>query len=172
MSREEMDAAFALIRKYRNADGTYRHGYFGDDPEDEEFIQRAEQVLGHVLPEDYRRFVKKHVTGGLFGIEIYGVYRNKIGGPDFGGSGPGPNAVNMTLEAREKEDLEHNYLLIRDLGDGFEDYLDLYTGAVYRRHRFADDDDENEQWMAASFGAYLLEELEAAEEYRKEHGLL
>jgi hypothetical protein len=123
-----MDKVFALIEKYREPDGSFREGHFSP-AEDEAFIQHAETVLGHALPDDDRRFVTTYRAGFLFGLEIYGVLRNRSGAPDFS---PGvPDAVGLTLEARREHGLDSSTLCISRLGDGVEVHLDMDGGGVY-----------------------------------------
>jgi hypothetical protein len=150
-----MDKVFSLIDKYRDESGELREVWLYP-PEDEQFIQLAERVLGHKLPEDYRRFVLTCSTASIFGLEIYGVFRNKAGRPDFS---PGvPDAVGLTLEAREKHGLDDSTLWIAHLGDGEEVHLDMDGGGVYSWRP-----DGSGERLAASFGAWLLEQLEERE---------
>jgi len=152
-----MDKVVALIDKYRLPDGTYEGGFL-HAPEDEEFIQRAEQVLGYRLPDDYRRFVSTYATGGILGLEIYGVFRNKIGEPDFT---PGvPDAVGLTLEAREKYGWHPDYLYIAYLGDGEEVRLNMRSGSVTSERP-----NGRGRFLGTSFGEWLLEALEEREEW-------
>jgi len=161
-----MDKVFAFINRYKNPDGTFREGYFA--PSDgEEFIQKAEAALGYTLPDDYRRFVETYATGGMFALEIYGVFRNRIGEPDFT---PGvPDAVGLTLEAREKYGLHPSTLWISHLGDGQEVHLDMAGGGVYSWRP-----DGSGRMLGTTFGEWLLEELESRDEYHlkymAEHG--
>lgn len=81
-------------------------------PVTDEMIKKAEDILEIRFPPSYRSFLSNYGSGGVLGLEFYGVISN----PDTDGEGI-PNAVWYTKSLRT-DGLESDYIAISDSGYG------------------------------------------------------
>ncbi|MBW8308620.1 MAG: SMI1/KNR4 family protein [Candidatus Paracaedibacteraceae bacterium] len=77
-----------------------------------ELISTAEKVLGNKFPESYRRFLEKYGSGGVFGVEIYGIPNDDLNAKGI------PNTVWLTRIARKEIGLKDNLVIVGDAGLG------------------------------------------------------
>jgi hypothetical protein len=104
MSMSDLEAAQRLV-----ADHADRARFIG--PRSPSTVAAAESALGHSFPPTYRRFVTEHGAGSLGGREFYGVTRDEWV-PLV------PNAIGLTLDERETNDMPEAYIIVGDTGDG------------------------------------------------------
>ena len=121
-----------------------------------EKVQYVEKNLQLYLPTSYKNFLINYGSGGVLGIEIYGITR------DLDGKSV-PNMIWVTQNARDKYDLPKQYIVIGASGFGPWYIIDtsvkniegenpvLMYGGGYVTEKIAD-----------SFGEFLYNELKTA----------
>ncbi len=124
-------------------------------PIDKEKIASAEDILGIKFPKSYSLFLQKFGAGDIAGIEIFGIIKD----PTTDGQSI-PNGIWLTLDLRERLNLQKEYLVVSETGYGPYYVIDtsitnessespVYMWSVsYKKEKVAD-----------SFGEFLFEEL-------------
>ena len=62
-----MKDVYSLIQKYETA-GDFTHAVVTD-----EMLKQSETVLGVLIPEEYKYFLKEYGHGGIEGLEVLGI---------------------------------------------------------------------------------------------------
>ena len=87
----------------------------------ETLIAAGEKALGLIFPPSYRKFLREIGSGGIGGVEIYGLVKNAES--DYFQSGI-PNGIWLTLNERKQTSLPHRFIIIGSTGDGYWYALD------------------------------------------------
>jgi antitoxin YobK len=117
------------------------------------FVRSAEQALGLCFPPSYRRFTLELGAGNVGATEIFGVVDM-----DFELSTL-PDAVWLTLKAREESDCPADLILIGASDDELiclQVRADRQEGPVLALSFLNGDHAEGARVIAADFGTYFL----------------
>lgn len=104
MSMIDYEHAKALIRKNGGGD------FIGWRPD--EWVVKAEQLLGISFPSTYRRFLREFGCGGLRSEYFYGIVDADLL------RGPVPNGIWLTLDERKVAGLSPSMVIVQSGGDG------------------------------------------------------
>jgi hypothetical protein len=152
MSMSDLERALALVGEHAD-----RARFVG--PRDPETVEAAEAALGVTLPPTYRRFLSELGAGSLAGREFYGVIDT-----DF--EATVPDAVGLTLEARETTGLPASHIVVADTGYGDWYVLDTSAGeeapVVIFMPGVPPDEAPPPEQVADDFGAFMAERLTEA----------
>jgi hypothetical protein len=155
MSMKDFEEALRLI-----AENEDQADFVG--PRDAALVDKAERTLGIKFPPSYRRFLLELGAGNFGAFEIYGVIDE-----DWDESSV-PDGIWYTLNERAESDLPQHLLIIAAAGDGPLYCLRLgkeKEPPVIYYSPGLDEEEQDSEIAAESFGAFLLEgvrdELEA-----------
>jgi hypothetical protein len=154
---KDLERALALIAEHPDA-----ASFAGK--RSELVVRSAEKALGLKLPPTYRRFVLALGAGSFGAAEIYGVID-----VDFEKSSV-PDAVWVTLRAREKKDLPADLVIVNQEDDEVTCLRirpDAAEGPVLILDVGEDPDRVGTHTAAEDFGAYLLSRVEEELEARR-----
>lgn len=142
------DPIAALVRLADEHDGDFEGAVADAD------IAAAEEVLGVVFPQSFRRFLESLGAGDVAGVELYGI----VGDPRSAAPGP-PDAVGMTLRERAEFGLPASMIIVGDDGMGGWYVLDTAVAGepplevVY----LSPEGIESREHIAPSYGEGVLE---------------
>lgn len=117
-------------------------------------IEKAEKRLACTFPPTYRMFLSQLGCGDIEGLEFFGVIQD-----NFDDSGI-PDAVWLTLNLRQTEDLPNHLVVISETGTG--EYYALELSRVNESDECPvvlwsgwESDPVNREWVAADFGDFF-----------------
>lgn len=135
---------------------------FFEDGLSQELLEKGELALNLTFPPSYAYFLKNYGVGGVEGFGVYGIIASK-----FMKKGQ-PNAIRLTLDARENDNLPNHLILIAE--GGFGDYYALdcqnlnedHEGPVVIWNPMYSALEQTYETVATSFAAFFRQEVEVA----------
>lgn len=140
-----LNKAFEFIRNSSDAD-------FEGEKSDV-LIEKAENYLGIIFPDEYKEFLRKFGCGDLNGIEIFGLINDKFETNSI------PDVVAVTARERLDTKLNTNYLLISDSSEYYY-ALDLSKEGIVPVVELVPSNISFESiFIASSFGEFLCKQF-------------